>query len=139
MQTHEIKYFFYELERHKAKETKEDFAILWDDIEAKAQVEHIWPQIPKGYSTWTDERKSAHSNYVHRLANLTITGWNQVLSNKDFWNTEDFKGKKTIYKESNLRVQRELARQDLWDENTIEERQKDLIDFSLNRWGHDNL
>jgi uncharacterized protein with ParB-like and HNH nuclease domain len=134
MQTHETKYFFYELERHKAKEAKEEFDISWDDIEEKAQIEHIWSRTPKGYDTWSDEQKSTHSSCVHKLGNLTITGWNQTLSNRDFWDTEDFTGKKPIYEKSNLRVQRELAQNDSWDKSKIEEREKDLIKFGLIRW-----
>jgi hypothetical protein len=134
MQTHESKYFFYELERYKAKEAKEEFDIAWDDIEGKAQIEHIWSQTPKGYDTWTDEQKRTHSSCVHKLGNLTITGWNQTLSNRDFWDIEDFTGKKPIYEKSNLRVQRELATNDSWDKSKIDEREKDLIRFGLKRW-----
>jgi len=136
MQTHETKYFFYELERHKAKEAREEFDISWDDIEEKAQIEHIWSQTPKGYETWDEEQKATHRSCVHKLGNLTITGWNQALSNKDFWDTEDFTGKRPIYEKSNLRVQRELAKNDLWDKSKIEEREKDLIKFGLARWSH---
>lgn len=139
MQQHEIKYFFYELERQKAKEVKEDFGISWEDIEEKTQIEHIWSQTPKGYDTWNTEQKNIHSNYVHKLGNLTITGWNPILSNKDFWNSEDFTGKRPIYKNSNLRVQRELSEYNIWDNNMIKEREEKLIAFSLNRWGSDLL
>ncbi len=138
-QVHEIKYFFYELERHKAKEAKENFDISWEDIERRAQVEHIWPQTPRGYEKWSDGKKRAHSNYVHRIGNLTITGWNQKLANKDFWDTEDFTGKRGTYKKSNLRVQRELAEYDHWGRDTIEQREGELVRFSLNRWRYDNF
>ena len=139
MQSNEIKYFFFELERYKAKELKEELGISWSDIEKKTQIEHIWPQTPKDFDTWTDKEKEKYKeNIVHRLGNLTITGWNQALSNKDFWDEEEFKCKKNIYARSNLRVQRELVDYYKWNENKINKREDGLIKFALERWRYNN-
>jgi len=138
LQTHEIKYFFFELERYKAKKTKEELGIDWKDIEEKTQIEHIWSQKPKGFDSWLEEKKEKHSKHVHKLGNLTITGWNQTLSNKDFWNEEEFNVKRPIYEKSNLRVQRELAKYDKWGVEQIDEREEELVKFALERWKCNN-
>ena len=138
LQTHEIKYFFFELERYKAKKTKEEIGIDWKDIEEKTQIEHIWSQKPKGFDSWLEEEKEKHSKYVHKLGNLTITGWNQTLSNKDFWNEEEFGTKRPIYKKSILRVQRELAKHDKWGTEQIDEREEELVEFALEKWKYNN-
>jgi hypothetical protein len=133
IQTHEIKYLFYEYEKEKAKKNNEEINFSWDDFEGKTQIEHIWPQTPRNYDQWNDSKKKIHEKYVNRLGNLTITGWNQKLSNKNFWE-KDFTGKKTIYKQSNLRVQKELANYKSWDKKAIEKREKEIIQFALTRW-----
>ncbi len=138
LQTHEIKYFFFELERYKAKKTKEEIGMDWKDIEEKTQIEHIWSQKPKGFDSWLEEEKEKHSKYVHKLGNLTITGWNQTLSNKDFWNEEEFGTKRPIYKKSILRVQRELAKYDKWGTEQIDEREEELVEFALEKWKYNN-
>jgi len=138
LQTHEIKYFFFELERYKAKEAKEELGMDWKDIEGKTQIEHIWPQTPKEFDSWSEEEKEKHKEYVHKLGNLTITGWNQTLSNKDFWNEEEFNVKRSIYEKSNLRVQRELVKYDKWDIEEISKREKELVKFALERWKYNN-
>ena len=136
LQTHEIKYFFFELERYKAKKTKEELGMDWKDIEEKTQIEHIWSQKPKGFDGWSEKEK--HSKHVHKLGNLTITGWNQTLSNKDFWNEEEFNVKRPIYEKSNLRVQRGLAKYDKWGTEQIDEREEELVEFALGRWKYNN-
>ena len=138
LQTHEIKYFFFELERYKAKKTKEELGMDWKDIEEKTQIEHIWSQTPKGFDSWSEEEKEKHSKHVHKLGNLTITGWNQKLSNKDFWNEEEFNVKRPIYEKSNLRVQRELAKYDNWEVEEIDKREEELVEFALERWKYNN-
>jgi len=139
LQTHEIKYFFFELERYKAKKTKEELGMDWKDIEEKTQIEHIWPQRPKTFDSWSEEEKEKHSKHVHKLGNLTITGWNQILSNKDFWNKEEFNVKRPIYEKSNLRVQRELAKKyNKWDVEEICKRENELVEFALEKWKHNN-
>lgn len=139
LQTHEIKYFFFELERYKAKKTKEELGMDWKDIEEKTQIEHIWPQRPKAFDSWLEEEKEKHSKYVHKLGNLTITGWNQTLSNKDFWNEEEFNVKRPIYEKSNLRVQRELAKKyNKWGIEEIGKREEELVEFALEKWKYNN-
>ncbi len=135
LQSHEIKYFFYELELEKAREDNEEkFTASWEEIEKRSQVEHILPQHPKDYEQMTDEEKAKHEENVHRLGNLTITGWNQRLSNKEFWNSEKFTGKRKYYRKSNLRVQRELADHGSWGLKQIGQREKELVAFACARW-----
>ena len=53
------------------------------------------------------------------------------------WNEEEFNIKRPIYEKSNLRVQRELAEYDRWGSEEINEREKELVQFALERWKHD--
>lgn len=135
LQSREIRYFFYELEQKRARDAKEEFTATWREILEKSSVEHIWPQSPKGYDKWPEKKQELHDNNVHRLGNLTITGWDPgPLGNKDFLDSEEFKGKRSYYKMSTLRVQRELAGCDEWGIPQIEEREKELVAFASERW-----
>jgi hypothetical protein len=135
LQSNEIKYFFYELEKEIHKDP---FEYSWRDIDENSQVEHIWPQHPRNWDQFTEEQRVVHEENVHRLGNLTITGWNQELSNKDFWDEESFAGKRVKYEESNLLVQRELSRFEKWGVDEIQQRQPTLVEFALQHWPRPN-
>lgn len=137
LQSREIKYFFYELELEEANTTPEQFTVSWDGkwgVDESATVEHILPQNPKDYEDMEEEAKEIHDSNVHRLGNLTITGCNSNLSNKPFLESPDFLGKRDVYKESVLRVQKEIGEYEKWDANEINERAESLISFALQRW-----
>lgn len=123
---YEIRYLLGELERSKCQEAKEK-ALRWPELE-KASIEHILPQSPEGYSQWSIDQQSAHWRVADKLGNLTLTFWNQQLSNKPFHE------KRLKYAESNLRIQRELADNTSWQENAIAERTDEIIRFVLTRW-----
>jgi len=116
----------YELERHKCHEAGEA-PPRWKDLE-KAQIEHIWPEKPRGYDGWSDREKQEHASYVGQIGNLTLTFWNPELSNKDF------SEKRKRYGDSSLSIQRELAGRDIWTPKEIEERSKEIVDFAQSRW-----
>ena len=127
---YEIKYLLYELECKKCLDAGEGTP-KWSDISSSAtQIEHIWPQKPRGYDEWGDGEKEHHERYVHKLGNLTLTYWNQNLSNKDFVD------KREKYKESNLKIQKELWEQhSKWGIEEIDNRTEDIINFVKTRWG----
>lgn len=103
------------LEESKTKETI--------DFE-KTQVEHI---MPKKLSTdWRIEVTNAESTnrqYGDTIGNLTLTGYNQEMSNKVY--TE----KRKFYSKSNIVLSREISEKyEVWDKNSIVERAKNLAD-----------
>lgn len=129
IQSLEIRYFFYELEQKRARDAKEEFKASWQVILEKSSVEHIWPQSPKGYNKLSKKKQELHDENVHRLGNLTITEWDPgPLGNKNFLD------KKSYYKDSNLRVQRELAPYDEWGIPQIDKREEELVAFAFERW-----
>ncbi|WP_027002755.1 DUF262 domain-containing protein [Hugenholtzia roseola] len=124
-QSDEIAYFFFEYECYLHKYKNSDFfpfsfTDFCNDFKTKKlSVEHIEPQNPLNREP---------SKNLHKLGNLTITYDNSVLSNKEF------NIKKEIYKKSKLIIEHDLIQYKNWDDNQINIRNKELIDFAVNRW-----
>ena len=85
---------------------------------------------------------AAHQDIVHRLGNLTISSqeWNREMGNRPFKEKRDGRpdskrdGEKTCYRNSILRVQRDLVSWEKWNEESIRERGKEIINYALERW-----
>ena len=144
-----MKYLLSEYEIYLSRMAKEELPISQNEIlsSPKCQVEHIWAQHPVDLSKEKEREhdggvgesheptvcsfcklKVEHGSNVHRLGNLTLTTWNQALSNKSF------SDKKCEYKGSSLRVQRDLADFAEWNSDTIKEREDRIVEFALKRW-----
>jgi hypothetical protein len=126
VEPYEVRYLLYELEKHKCEEAREA-APQWKELN-KATIEHIWPQNPRGYGAWSNRKRQKHASYVGNIGNLTLTFWNPELSNKDF------SEKNRKYRNSSLRVQRELAEWDEWTPAEISGRTREIVEFALDRW-----
>lgn len=127
MDSYEVKYLLNELENKKCSDAKES-PPNWEEIDKKATIEHIWPDNPRRWKSWTRKHQQLHQEHVYNLGNLTLTFWNPDLSNKDF------SEKRRMYKKSNLIVQRELAKNNTWNASKVNKRTKEIIDFALERW-----
>jgi hypothetical protein len=126
LEGYEIRQILGEFERWKCEQAKEK-ALNWTELE-KASIEHILPQHPEGAAQWSTEEWLEHWRVVDSLGNLTLTFWNSQLSNKPF-------GEKRLqYRDSNLRIQRELADYQTWHDAEINSRRDELIKFVLTRW-----
>ncbi|TPR45492.1 DUF262 domain-containing protein [Apilactobacillus micheneri] len=83
-----------------------------------AQVEHIMPQ--KLSNDWKIDVPNAdliNDKYGGTIGNLTLTKYNQEMSNKTFRYKKDF------YKNSNIIITREIPKFfNSWDQNSIEKR-----------------
>ena len=120
--------------------TKETWVDLWK-YEGKLfvwTIEHIFPQgdnIPLSWVTMIangDEKKakSIQEAYVHKLGNLTISGFNSALGNKSFKDKRDRKdaqGRSVGYK-NGLKLNADLAEVDSWSVAQIEARSDVLVD-----------
>ena len=123
-QTDEIYTNFYERDKKKFKWT----------------IEHILPQgdnIPKEWVQMIangDEQlaKEIKSKYVHKLGNLTLTGYNSKLSNMSFEKkkTRQQDGKNIGYL-NGLWLNSKLKNSDSWTANDIEERTEQLVDKAI--------
>ncbi|MDN5929902.1 MAG: HNH endonuclease family protein [Pseudonocardia sp.] len=96
--------------------------INWEDT--KVQIEHVLPQSPT--PEWLDGLEpdaepgetatDLHERIVHRLGNLTVTGYNPDLSNKPF------PAKRALLSKSHFSMSREVAEQESWGLPQIEAR-----------------
>jgi len=127
-------------EQGMTKETRVD---LWG-IENKQftwTIEHIFPQgkrIPKDWINMIadgDELKAkeCQQTHVHKLGNLTISGFNSTLGNKSFEEKRDRidrKGHKVGYK-NGLKLNEDLAETNKWSIAQIDARTSKLVNMAL--------
>ncbi|WP_453989991.1 DUF262 domain-containing protein [Bacillus nitroreducens] len=92
----------------------------------RVHLEHIMPKKP---AEWNIDSE-LHQKYLNRLGNLTLLGqeFNTSIQNKPF------ELKKQVYQRSNIKITKPLSNYHLWDNNSIEERQKKLFKIAVNRW-----
>ncbi len=123
--------------------TKEAMVDLWRS-ENKLLVwtiEHIFPQGSNIPEPWIEmmaggneqEAKRIQESYVHRLGNLTITGFNQSLGNRSFIDKRDRtdrQGRPVGYKNT-LKLNEDLATAERWSVTQIEARTKKLVDQTM--------
>lgn len=103
-------------------------------------LEHIMPQNEKISQEWKDELgvnwKEIHEKYLHRIGNLTLTGYNSELSDKPFTEKQNMSGG---FKDSPIRLNSELATLEHWNEDEIKNRSKILADKAMNIWKYPSL
>lgn len=83
-------------------------------------IEHVMPQTRN--DAW-EISETMHSEWVHTIGNLTLTGYNSELSNKAF--SEKLK----IYKESKLGLNQYFAGVQTWGIAEIQERAEHLLEI----------
>jgi uncharacterized protein with ParB-like and HNH nuclease domain len=117
----------YLLMRIELKDNKE--TVNFEDL----QIEHIMPQTLS--DPWKNELgedwELTYKKYLHSLGNLTLTGYNAEYSNRPFIEKRDMsKG----FKDSGLRLNREIAQLDRWTEKEIIQRGERLAKIALQLW-----
>lgn len=108
--------------------------IDWD--ETSVQIEHVLPQTPT--PEWLallepdvepgETATDLHQRVVHRLGNLTLTGYNPDLSNKPF------PEKRELLQISKFSMTAELAQQPTWGLAQIQERGTALAARAAHVW-----
>lgn len=125
-------------------QTKETFTDLWERDEKRDfiwTVEHIFPQGPNIPDCWVkmiaggdaEKAKEYRDKYVHKLGNLTITGYNSKLGNKSFnekRDRKDSRGKQVGYC-NGLFLNKVLADAKAWTVSDIEERTARLLELAV--------
>ena len=85
---------------------------------------------------WAEElgpnAQEIHEIWLHRLANLTLTGYNPDLSNKSFREKRD--AEKGGYRSSGLRMNQKIAQKDAWGLAELEERSREMVQQALQIW-----
>ena len=114
------------LENHGSKEHTDT---------SKYSIEHIMPQNEKLIPEWREmlgeNWRDAHREWLHRLGNLTLTGYNSTYSDRPF------SDKKTIpggFEQSSIRLNKFVREQAQWTVVEIEQRGKDLAHRALSIW-----
>ncbi|MBQ7263573.1 MAG: DUF262 domain-containing protein [Synergistaceae bacterium] len=124
-------YLFERLENHGTVETKDVYRHL-DDHDYT--IEHIMPQ--RLTAAWREELgedyKAIHEEWLHRLANLTLTGYNSRLSNMSFKEKRD--APTFGYQASGLRMNQKIAAKDRWGLPELEERSAELVARAKEIW-----
>ena len=103
-----VRLMLTELEFENNKTINKQKPLTFDDIDEKGNyrwtLEHIMPQTIDPNSGWLetlnpdsdlddDQVKKLHKEYVHKLGNLTFSGYNTELSNKSFIDKRDHRDK----------------------------------------------
>jgi uncharacterized protein with ParB-like and HNH nuclease domain len=97
---------------------------------AELTIEHIMPQ--KLSECWQnhlgEEWEVTHELNLHTMGNLTLTGYNQELSNYDF------SRKKEFYNNSHLELNKYFNDIEIWNRDAIENRSVFLAKTALEIW-----
>lgn len=123
------------------KQTKETYTDLWKRDKSNNYIwtiEHIFPEGENIPECWVDmvasgDKKLANDyreKYVHTLGNLTLTGYNQHLSNKSFAEKKTRKGRdgKKMGYENGLYLNEEVVSETEWTIKKIKNRTGKLVD-----------
>lgn len=129
----------------ESHQTREKFTDLWKR-DSRGDfiwtVEHIFPQGQNIPESWVkmiaggDQTKAKEYRelHVHKLGNLTITGYNSKLGNKSFAEKRDRKdadGKLVGYM-NGLHLNAELRDKDSWGVQDIQARTTELVEEAMN-------
>lgn len=124
--------------------TLESMVDLWamDGKKYVWTIEHIFPQGDNIPQPWIDmiaegdgnKAKELQEQHVHRLGNLTISGYNSNLGNKSFEEKRDRKDKqgRNIGYLNGLYLNEDLAKADKWNIESVDSRTSKLVEETLN-------
>ena len=120
-------YWLRRLENHQRKEP---IAV------ADYTIEHILPQNPVLPSAWRDalgpDWAQLQEEWLHRLGNLTLTGYNPELSDRPFLDKRDHP--EGGFRTSPLRLNQGLGQLDRWDLDAMRKRGETLAARALEVW-----
>jgi len=126
-------YFLERLENHRNKE------LVKIDGNSDITIEHIFPQNPE--PKWKielgeEEYSFIKENYLNTIANLTLSGNNGKLGNKNFLSKKEMNvdGEEQGYKYSRLWLNTYLTQIDKWGKNEIEKRFQIIKERFLSIW-----
>ena len=123
-------YLFERLENFGTTENK----AVWDHIDqGDYSIEHIMPQhlTPAWVEALGENYMEIHENWLHRIANLTLTAYNSKYSNNSFADKCDMKNG---FKESGIRMNQRIAQKTTWGLAELEERDLQLQQRALEIW-----
>ena len=126
-------YLFERFENYGTVETKDVYSHLDNN---EYTIEHIMPQhlTPAWRECLGSDYAEIHETWLHRLANLTLTGYNPNLSNKSFEEKRD--SLEGGYKNSGLRMNQRVATKTSWGLSELEERNEEMLSLAMKIWSY---
>ena len=126
-------YLFERFENYGTVEVKDVFTLLDNNTYS---IEHIMPQhlTPEWQENLGPNYQEIHEEWLHRLANLTLTGYNPNLSNKTFLEKRD--NANGGYKTSGIRMNQLIAQNDEWGLKQLQERNDRMVNKALQIWSY---
>jgi predicted transport protein len=98
-------------------------------------IEHVMPQNEDMRSEWRaalgSDWQSVQPVWLHRLGNLTLTGYNSTYSDRPFAEKKAISGG---FNESPLRLNKFIREQPIWDVAAMELRGKQLAEKAVTVW-----
>ena len=127
----------YILERFENSGTLEDKDIYRHCDDGTYTIEHIMPQhlTPTWQKELGDDYEQIHEQWLHRMANLTLTAYNSNYSNSSFI---EKKTMKNGFEDSSIRLNSWIAKKEKWTLTELEERSEYLTSRALTIWAMPN-
>ena len=124
-------YLFERFENYGTIETKDVYTHLDNNVYT---IEHIMPQhlTPAWTESLGENAAEIHATWLHRLANLTLTGYNPNLSNKTFSEKRD--SEEGGYKVSGLKMNQKISNKESWGLPELQERNHEMITLAKKIW-----
>lgn len=123
----------YILERLENDNTLEDKDVYRHVDAGDYSIEHIMPQhlTPTWIKALGADYEQIHEQWLHRIANLTLTAYNSKYSNSSF---EEKKTMEHGFSQSGIRLNQDIAKKDKWTLAELEERDNALTQQALKIW-----
>ncbi len=123
----------YILDRLENGNSKEKIDVINNVQKGELSVEHIMPQTLTQH--WKEQLGSdysrIHEEWLHTIANLTLTGYNVQYSNRPFLEKKE---DKNGFAASPLRLNKYISKFDKWTEAEMKERQTEMGKRALTVW-----
>lgn len=121
------------LERLENRDSKERHDVVKLLSYKQISIEHIMPQTlsDKWKQALGNDWEQIHQQYLHTMANLTLTGYNSQYSNLTFTEKRDMeKG----FKDSAFRLNNYVKSCNKWTEDEMKQRQAELLQVFMQLW-----
>jgi uncharacterized protein with ParB-like and HNH nuclease domain/predicted transport protein len=103
---------------------------------SRYSIEHVMPQNENLRAEWIEmlgqDWQSVHQTWLHRLGNLTLTGYNSIYSDRSFQEKLSIVGG---FRDSTIRLNRFIREQESWNAEVMSERSNLLAAKALRIWG----
>lgn len=130
MRSKNKQYILERFENWGTKEVKDVWQLIDDGTYS---IEHIMPQTLQ--NDWKEslgeDYESIHEEWVHRLANLTLTAYNSKYSNSTFLKKRDVQNG---FADSGIRMNQLLSKYDRWTLDELIHRNQHMVHQGLNIW-----